>query len=92
MAYRVGFPFWKWSARARLPISLRVDVIRDTEAGVFVATSPDLGGLVAEAATLEALVTNINAGILDLMSDLLDSPSPPAPITNLRISGALGAL
>ena len=92
MAYRVGFPFWKWVARARVPVSLRVDVLQDAEAGVYVATSPDLTGLVAEAATLEALVVNINAGVLDLMSDLLDSPTPPAPITNLRISGAFGTV
>lgn len=54
--YRVGFPGWKLAARVGIPMLLRVEVMRDREAGVFVATSPDLHGLVAEAKTADELV------------------------------------
>lgn len=85
MAYRVGLPGWKLAARARLPMSLRVEVLRDDEAGVFVATSPDLAGLVAEAATLDELVKEVNAGVHDLITGYLDDSGAKQPITNLRI-------
>lgn len=86
MPYRVGLPGWKLVARAGIPTSLRVDVMKDAEAGVFVATSPDLPGLVAEAATLEDLVAEIKAGVIDLLSDYLHPPAKP-PVTNFRING-----
>lgn len=55
MHYRVGLPFWKVAALHGLPISLRVDIRRDEEAGVYVARSPDLDGLVVEARSLDDL-------------------------------------
>ena len=88
MNYRVGLPGWKWVARARFPVSLRVNVSRDDEAGVFVASSPDLAGLVAEAATLDELVKAVNAGVDDLMADYLHVETPERPITNLLIDRA----
>lgn len=91
MAYRVGLPGWKMVARARIPVSLRVDVIRDDEAKVYVATSPDLAGLVAEAATLDELVRAIDAGIKDLMEDYLRQPPGRPPITNLRLGAHCAA-
>ena len=57
--YRVGFPGWKLAARLRIPLLFKIDVFRDDEAGVFVATSTDVSGLVVEAATLEALLPEV---------------------------------
>jgi len=54
--YRVGFPFWKVAARAGVPLLVRVNVMRDEEAGVYVATSPDLQGLVAEGKTKDEVI------------------------------------
>jgi hypothetical protein len=47
----------QWFARMGVPTKIRVDVIRDDEAGVFVGTSTDLRGLVIEATTLEEIVS-----------------------------------
>lgn len=50
----------------RAPL-LRIDVLRDNEAKVFVARSPDLRGLVAEAETLDDLVVNLHSAVNDLL-------------------------
>ena len=48
-SYRVGFPLWKVAARLGAPIHVRIEIIWDEDANVFVATSPDVRGLVVEA-------------------------------------------
>jgi predicted RNase H-like HicB family nuclease len=76
--YKVGSPFWKTVARLGLPVSLRVDVRHDAEANVFIATSPDLDGLVVEASTLDDLVQETNGAVEMLMSEYVHG-SPRAP-------------
>lgn len=76
--YRVGFPFWKNIARAGLPVSLRVEVMFDEEARVFIATSPDLRGLVVEAASVGDLVRETNGAIDMLMEEYVHEPAPSA--------------
>lgn len=66
--YRVGFPFWKFLARRGVPVSLRVEIMRDEEAGVYVARSRDLDGLVVEAKTLD----DLRAEALSTADQLLD--------------------
>jgi len=39
-----------------LPVRIRIDVMRDDEADVFVGTSRDVKGLVVEAQTLDELL------------------------------------
>jgi hypothetical protein len=85
MVYRVGLPGWKIAARAGFGVKLRVDVIHDEEANVFIATSPDLRGLVAEAETLDELVSNIKAGARDLMRDELHAAPPARTELGLRL-------
>lgn len=41
----------------------------DDEAGVWVATSDDIPGLVTEAATLDALLARVRAVALELLED-----------------------
>lgn len=74
MGYRVGFPGWRIAALAGLRLKLRVDVIRDDEAKVFVATSPDMPGLIAEAETVDQLLLNLKAAFTDLMQDEFSAP------------------
>ena len=74
--YRVGFPGWKIAAALGVTLVFRVDVLLDKDAGVFLATSPDIRGLVAEAATLEALFKEVGHGADMLLSDQLHSPKP----------------
>lgn len=54
--YPYGWPFGKALASMGVPTKIKVDVCRDEEAGVFVATSQDVPGLVLEAETMEELV------------------------------------
>lgn len=71
--YRIGLPFWKLAARLGVALKLRIDVIRDDEAGVFVATSGDLRGLVCEAASMDELVSEINSSVGELLSLAMNS-------------------
>lgn len=57
--YRIGFPGWKIAARLEVRLLLRVEDVRDDVAGVFVATCPDLPGLVAEAKTANELIQSV---------------------------------
>lgn len=85
--YRIGFPLWKQIARLGIPLTVRVNVMRDDDAGVFVATSNDLRGLVCEAKTMDDLIPEINSSVNDLLTFHLDG-SAARPVTDLRICGA----
>lgn len=74
--YRVGFPGWKIAAALGITLVFRVDVLQDEEAGVFVATSPDLNGLVAEAPSLEALFKEVGHGADMLLGEQFRAPKP----------------
>ncbi len=72
--YRVGFPGWKVAARLGVPLVVRVAVVKDDEAGVLVATSPDLRGLVVESPTREELLTSLFECTEMLLEDMLHKP------------------
>jgi len=75
--YRVGWPLWKLVARLGVPLRFTLVVHYDPEVCVFWAESPDLDGLVVEAATLQDLH---NEALLaaDLLLELqLSAPHPP---------------
>ena len=88
MSYRAGLPGWKWAARAGAPISLRVNVLKDNEAGVYVATSPDLHGLVVEAETLEALRSEIH-GAASRLLELELHRAPTRAKTDIRFQDSV---
>jgi hypothetical protein len=67
---------------------LRIDVIHDTEANVFVATSRDLAGLVCEAPTVDELIKEVNAATSELLTLQLRTDHPSRPVTDLRICPA----
>lgn len=58
----------RYAARRGALLRLRVDVQRDAQAGVYVATSGDLRGLVCEAATMDDLVNEIGTSAYELVS------------------------
>lgn len=78
--YRVGFPGWKLAARLGVPLLLRVEVMHDDAAGVFVATSPDLRGLVAEAPTIDGLFRAVYDCTDMLLEDCLKVPPKRKPL------------
>ena len=57
--YRAGFPGWKIAARFGVDLLVKINVLNDKEAGVFVATSNDLPGLVVEVRSLENLFPEV---------------------------------
>ena len=83
--YRIGFPFWKQAARLGVPLKMRINVMRDQDAGVLVASSEDLPGLVCEAASMDELLVEVNAATHELLAILLQSDSVAAPVTDLRM-------
>lgn len=72
MSYRIGYIGWKIAARMGLPLTAVIDIHRDEEAGVFIATSPSIRGLVVEADTLDQLVKEVNFAAQDLIGHELN--------------------
>lgn len=65
--YRLGWPMGRLLARCGVPIRIRLDVIHDEEADVFVGTSTDIRGLVVEANTLEGVANEAKLLIPDML-------------------------
>lgn len=86
--YRIGYPFWRTLGGAGIPLKLRVDILHDEEANVFVATSNDLRGLVCEAATLDELVKEVETSVDELLDLQLNHRRFHRPVTDLRLLGA----
>lgn len=86
--YRIGLPFWKQLARLGVPLKLQIDVLHDEEAGVFVATSEDLRGLICEAPSIDELVKEVNIATGELLAAQLHSQPVVRPTTDLRICAA----
>jgi predicted RNase H-like HicB family nuclease len=90
MYYRVGMPFWRSLAKAGLPLSVRVRVHHDTEAGCYWADSPDLDGLVVEGATLDALTAEVESAASMLLELQLDGAHAQAR-ADIRLRAPLPA-
>lgn len=71
-----------------IPLKLRINVVRDEEAGVFVATSNDLRGLVCEAATMDELIKELQSSTHELLSMQLPTEPAAKPVTDLRLCAA----
>ena len=60
--WRLGFPGWRIAARLGFQIKIKIGVFHDTEAGVYFATSEDIG-LAVESESLDGLLKEIHAAI-----------------------------
>ena len=78
--YRVGFPGWKIAARIGVPILVKIDVIHDKEAKVFVATSRDLPGLVVETTAMEKLFPEVYDCVNMLLEEQLKTVPRSKPV------------
>jgi len=78
--YPVGWPLWKLLARLGVPVIVKIEVLRDEDAGVYIATSPNLRGLVAEAASKDTLIDAVHDCIDLLMEVELASPLKHRPL------------
>lgn len=82
--YKLGWPLGKFVARLGIPTLVRINVIRDDEAGVFVGTSEDLVGLVLEAETLDGLINEAKLMIPCLLNTERSEPSRREIIPSIR--------
>ncbi|NOT84062.1 MAG: DUF1902 domain-containing protein [Methylococcaceae bacterium] len=71
--YRLGWPLATFVAELGLSLLIKVEIIHDNEANVYVATSPDLKGLVVEAETLDELEKEVWSLVPELL--MLDKPT-----------------
>jgi len=78
--YPVGWPLWKLIARLGVPVIVKIEVLYDAEADVYVATSPNLNGLIAEAASKDALMEAVHNCIDLLMEEELPVPLKHRPL------------
>ncbi|MFI3156798.1 MAG: DUF1902 domain-containing protein [Methylococcaceae bacterium] len=70
--YRLGRPFATLFSEMEMPLLIKVEIIHDDEANVYVATRSDLKGLVIEAETLDKLKKEV----LKLAPQLLAFDNP----------------
>ena len=66
MYWRLGIPGWRIAAAFGVPIKIKVIVCKDNEAGVYFATSDDIG-LALEAESLDELVKQVHLAIPELL-------------------------
>jgi predicted RNase H-like HicB family nuclease len=66
--YQKHWPLSAIAAALGLPISIKINVIHDAAANVYVATSDDLQGLVVEASTFEELQQEVQALVPELLA------------------------
>ena len=85
MDYRVGAFGWKFAARRGAKLMARIKVRKDAEAGMYVATSDDLRGLVVEAETLDALLEEVRAAADGLMEEHWKLDSKPRVTPEFRV-------
>lgn len=66
MQYPINYPFAQFFQRLGFTLIVRIDVIFDAEANVYVATSKDISGLVLEAETFKVLESEVQEAIINL--------------------------
>lgn len=86
-ALPLGIPGWKVWAFFGLPVAIYVDVLRDDEAGVYVATGKHVKGLVIEAETLDGIKSEIEKALFDLLS--VNYPLAKPRQTNIHFNAVL---
>lgn len=67
--YCLGWPLGSLMASLGVRTVIRIEVIRDDEAGVFIGTSRDLRGLVVEAESVEGVLSEARMVIPDLFQN-----------------------
>lgn len=73
-------PLWALKARLGIRLTVRVDVLHDEEAGVFVATSKDMQGLVCEADTIAELKAEVDRVVRDIADLCVRGKNPAMPV------------
>lgn len=90
--YPLNWPLSKMVAFLGVPLSIKIEVIFDPEAKVYIATSPNVRGLVVEAATLDETKKEVELVLPDLISlNHFNVPAQGSKHTHLHFSTDLHA-
>lgn len=82
--YRVGWPGWKIAGRFGVPLLIRLEVLSDKDAHVYVVTSRDLPGMIAEVpfgSSVEEMHRHINDCALLLLEEQLSPKAHAKTVT-----------
>lgn len=80
--YRVSWPAARVLGRMGVKLSVVLDITHDSEAGVFIAVSKDVPGLVVEGDSVEQVMREARNLIPELMEGLpMDMPTTYAHLT-----------
>ena len=66
--YPLNWPLSIFFASFGVPLLIKVEVMFDNEAKVYVATSPTVRGLVVEAATLDKIRSEVEMALPELLN------------------------
>ena len=90
--YPLNWPLSMFFSSLGVPLLIKVDVIFDTDANVYVATSPTVRGLVIEADTLDSIRAEVEMALPELLNlNHLDSKLRSHKQTNLQFNTHLNA-
>ena len=78
--YPIEYPLWSLLARFGRRLTVNLDVLHDEEAGVYVATSKNLRGLVCEAPTMDELKAETEHVLRDLVAFCVRGKNPALPV------------
>ncbi len=79
--YPRGWVFSGVAERLGVPIGIRIRVMLDAACAVYIATSPDVKGLVVESETFEQLIAETN----DLLPTLIGHKSDVGLLTDYHL-------
>ncbi|MBS3953658.1 MAG: DUF1902 domain-containing protein [Methylomicrobium sp.] len=76
MKYPLSYPLARWLGRLGVTLTVAIDVTYDKEAHVYVATSPDIDGLVLETDSFKSLIEEVEEAVVNLLT--LNKKSTPS--------------
>jgi Domain of unknown function (DUF1902) len=82
-SWRLGFPGWRLAAIFGVPLKVKIDVRHDAEAGVYFATSDDIG-LAVEADSLDKLMDEIHSA-MPVLLQMIDVTRKAKPKADIRL-------
>lgn len=91
--YPLNWPFSAFLASLGVPLLIKVIVLFDSEAGVYVATSPSVRGLVIEASTLDEIRAEVEIALPEILTlnHHMDNKLRHHKQTNLQFNTHLNA-
>jgi hypothetical protein len=90
--YPLNWPLSMFVASLGIPLLIKVEVMFDAVANVYVATSPTVHGLVVEAATLDEIRAEVEMALPELLTlNHIDSQLHSHKQTHLQFNTLLNA-